>query len=158
MKFKERLAYFALEGSQTLVMFRKTLWVASVLFIGCANLGRMVSDPNQSYDFRKTRWGFTQEMVRLAEQGKRMHLKSGNVVIFNHSLVSRTVIDRLLGNFDVPVNGGKYLFFCNDGSKGGQRSMLAVGGQLPADPLTTWVSSVCHRILLKGRVSPMGEL
>ena len=86
MKFKERLAYFALEGSKTLVMFRKTLVVLSILFIGCANLGRIASDTNQTYDFRKTRWGFTQERVRLTEQGKRMHLKKGNVVIYNHSI------------------------------------------------------------------------
>ena len=86
MKLKERLTYFALEGSKTLVMFRKTLVVLSILFIGCANLGRIASDTNQTYDFRKTRWGFTQERVRLTEQGKRMHLKKGNVVIYNHSI------------------------------------------------------------------------
>ena len=39
-----------------------------------------------------------------------------------YQLVGRTVIDRFLGNFNVSVNGGKYLFFCNDGSKGVQRS------------------------------------
>jgi hypothetical protein len=46
----------------------------SFLFIGCANLGKALSQSGE-YDFRKTRWGFFQERVMLSEQGKRIHLK-----------------------------------------------------------------------------------
>ena len=85
MKFKQRLTYFVLEGSKQLLVFTTTLLALSVLFIGCANLGKALSD-SSPYDFRKARWGFPQERVMVTEQGKRMHLKKGNVVIFNHSI------------------------------------------------------------------------
>ncbi len=85
MKFKKRLAYFTLKGGKRLLVFTNTAVALSVLFIGCANLGSTLSQ-SSPYDFRKTRWGFSQDRVILAEQGKRMHLKKGNVVIFNHSI------------------------------------------------------------------------
>ena len=36
------------------------------------------------YDFRKARWGFTREMVTVAEQGQRLFIRKGNVLMFNH--------------------------------------------------------------------------
>ena len=81
MKFKKRLAYFALKRSKQLLVFTITLVAISVLFVGCANpVG------TSYYDFRKTRWGFSKERVMLNEQGKRMDLKKGNVIIFHHSI------------------------------------------------------------------------
>ncbi len=81
MKFKKRLAYFALKRSKQLLVFTITLLALSILFVGCANpVG------TSYYDFRKTRWGFSKERVMLNEQGKRMDLKKGNVIIFHHSI------------------------------------------------------------------------
>lgn len=81
MKFKQRLAYFALRGSKQLLVFTTALLALSVLFIGCAN------PVGTSYhDFRKTRWGFSKERVMLNEQGKRIDVKKGNLIIFHHSI------------------------------------------------------------------------
>ena len=81
MKFKKKLVYFALKEGQQLIVFTTTLLALSVLFVGCANpVG------TSYYDFRKTRWGFSKERVMLNEQGKRMDLKKGNVIIFHHSI------------------------------------------------------------------------
>ena len=72
--------------------FKKALfWVPVLLFLGCANIGEVLrselSQPSEKqYNFRKTRWGYTQERVILAEQGKRLHLRKGNTLIFKHSL------------------------------------------------------------------------
>jgi hypothetical protein len=79
MKFKKLLAHFALKGSQRLLVLTQILFVLPVLFIGCANLGETLSDSGQQYDFRKTRWGFSKERVMLAEQDKRLHLRTGNL-------------------------------------------------------------------------------
>ena len=38
------------------------------------------------YDFRKARWGFTREMVTVAEQGQRLFIRKGNVLMFNHKI------------------------------------------------------------------------
>ena len=55
MKFKKRLAYFALKRSKQLLVFTITLLALSILFVGCANpVG------TSYYDFRKTRWGLLQ--------------------------------------------------------------------------------------------------
>lgn len=59
--------------------------VPVLLSLGCANLGTMLS-ADGDYHFRKTRWGYTQEMVRASEQGKRMDLKKGNTLTFNHRI------------------------------------------------------------------------
>ena len=81
MKFKQRLAYFALRGSKQLLVFTTALLALSVLFVGCAN------PVGTSYhDFRKTRWGFSKERVMLNEQGKRIHIKKGNLIIYHHSI------------------------------------------------------------------------
>ena len=81
MKFKRRLAYFALRGSKQLLVFTTALLALSVLFIGCAN------PVGTSYhDFRQTRRGFSKERVMLNEQGKRIHIKKGNLIIFHHSI------------------------------------------------------------------------
>ena len=68
-----------------LLAFTTTLLALSVLFISCANLGNALSD-SSPYDFRKARWGFSKERVMLNEQGKRLHMKKGNVIVFNHSI------------------------------------------------------------------------
>ena len=81
MKFKKRLASFALKRSKQLLVFTITLLILSVLSLGCANpVG------TSYYDFRKTRWGFSKERVMLNEQGKRIHIKKGNLIIFHHSI------------------------------------------------------------------------
>jgi hypothetical protein len=85
MKFKEMLAYFAVKGSQPLLVITPILLALSILFIGCANLSETLSDSGQ-YDFRKARWGFSKERVMVTEQGKRIHLKKGNVIIYDHSI------------------------------------------------------------------------
>ena len=65
--------------------FKKILLlVPIVLSLGCANLGPMLSESNKPYHFRKTRWGYTPERVLLAESGKRLFLRKGNTLVFNH--------------------------------------------------------------------------
>ncbi len=67
--------------------FEKTLLLVSVLLsLGCANLGEVLSSNSGAYHFRKTRWGYTQEMVLASEQGKRLHLRKGNTLIYNHRI------------------------------------------------------------------------
>ena len=67
--------------------FRKiALLVPALLSIGCANLGEVLSSKSGGYHFRETRWGYTQEMVLVSEQGKRLHLRKGNTLIFNHRI------------------------------------------------------------------------
>ena len=58
------------------------------LALGCANVVETLSSEqaDQGYNFRKTRWGYTQAQVLLAEQGKRLHLRKGNTLIFKHNL------------------------------------------------------------------------
>jgi hypothetical protein len=46
MKFKEMLAYFAVKGSQPLLVITPILLALSILFIGCANLSETLSDSN----------------------------------------------------------------------------------------------------------------
>ena len=66
--------------------FKKALFLIPVLlFLGCANMTETLFS-DQGYNFRKTRWGYTQERVLLAEQGKRLFLRKGNTLIFNHRL------------------------------------------------------------------------
>ena len=78
MTFKGKLPSFALKGSQRFFAFITTLLALSVF--GCANL----SD-SRPYDFRKARWGISQEWVLHNNQDKRIHLKKENVIIFHHS-------------------------------------------------------------------------
>ena len=75
----------AKQGSTQLLVSMLTMLALPFIFIGCANLGEALSD-SDPYDFRKTRWGYPQERVLFTEQGKRIHLKKGNVVIYNHSI------------------------------------------------------------------------
>jgi len=59
----------------------------SVFFTGCANLSTILSeDANATYNFRKTRWGFTQERVELTEQGNRIHFRQRDVLIYKSSI------------------------------------------------------------------------
>lgn len=52
------------------------------VLIGCNPKALLESEP---YDFRKARWGYTKEMVLVSEQGKRLHVKKGNLIIYNHA-------------------------------------------------------------------------
>ena len=52
------------------------------VLIGCNPKALLESEP---YDFRKARWGYTKEMVLTSEQGKRLHVKKGNLIIYNHA-------------------------------------------------------------------------
>ena len=60
------------------------------LNIGCSsNFSKSLSNAlvqTEGYDFRKTRWGFTQEMVTVSERGKRLYLRKANVLMFNHKI------------------------------------------------------------------------
>ena len=61
------------------------LLVPVFLSLGCANLVETLS-ASGSYHFRKARWGYTQEMVLASEQGKRLYLKKGNTLVYNHRI------------------------------------------------------------------------
>lgn len=63
---------------------RVLLLIPIVLSLGCANLGPLLIESNEAYHFRKTRWGYTPERVLLAESGKRLFLRKGNTLVFNH--------------------------------------------------------------------------
>ena len=53
---------------------------------GCSQMSQTLLEPDpRPYDFRRTRWGYTKEMVMATEQGKRLHVKKGNVLIYNHA-------------------------------------------------------------------------
>lgn len=56
--------------------------ITLVLLSGCIPKALIETQP---YDFRKTRWGYTKEMVMSSEQGKRLHVKKGNLIIYNHN-------------------------------------------------------------------------
>jgi hypothetical protein len=66
------------------------VWLIISLNIGCSsNFSKSLSNAlvqTEGYDFRKTRWGFTQEMVTVSEQGKRLYLRKANVLMFNHRI------------------------------------------------------------------------
>lgn len=61
------------------------LLVPVFLSLGCASLVETLS-ASGAYHFRKARWGYTQEMVLASEQGKRLHLKKGNTLVYNHRI------------------------------------------------------------------------
>ena len=61
------------------------LLVPVCLSLGCANLVETLS-ASGAYHFRRARWGYTQEMVLASEQGKRLHLKKGNTLVYNHRI------------------------------------------------------------------------
>lgn len=69
-------------------IYRILLLIPVFLSLGCAKLGPMLIESNEPYHFRKTRWGYTQERVLLAESGKRLFLRKGNTLVFNHHLVN----------------------------------------------------------------------
>lgn len=72
--------YNGLENLKKIVLL-----VPILLSLGCANLLETLSS-NGDYHFRKTRWGYTREMVLASEQGKRLHLRKGNTLVFNHRI------------------------------------------------------------------------
>ena len=61
------------------------LLVPVLLSLGCANLLETLS-ASGAYHFRRVRWGYTQEMVLASEQGKRLYLKKGNTLVYNHRI------------------------------------------------------------------------
>ena len=73
-------AYNSLNQLENIVLL-----VPILLSLGCANLVETLSSSGD-YHFRKTRWGYTREMVLASEQGKRLHLKKGNTLVFNHRI------------------------------------------------------------------------
>ena len=83
MKFSQASTCFALKGNKRLIAPTITSIILSALIVGCANLVGGLSQSSQ-YDFRKTRWGFSQERVMIAEQGKPIQQKKENAVMFNH--------------------------------------------------------------------------
>ena len=78
-----------MKGYHGLYGFKRTLLLVPILLsLGCANLGQMLSESNGTYHFRKTRWGYTRERVLLAESGKRLFLRKGNTLVFNHHIAN----------------------------------------------------------------------
>ena len=73
-------AYKGLKTLKNIVML-----VPILLSLGCASLVETLS-ASGDYHFRKARWGYTQEMVLASEQGKRLHLKKGNTLVYNHRI------------------------------------------------------------------------
>lgn len=53
----------------------------TVLLSGCLET---LSQSNP-YDFRKTRWGYPIERVLMTEQGKRIHVKTKDYIIYKHN-------------------------------------------------------------------------
>lgn len=69
----------------TRILKHIVLLVPILISLGCANLVETLS-ASGSHHFRKARWGYTREMVLTSEQGKRLHLKKGNTLVFNHRI------------------------------------------------------------------------
>ena len=57
-----------------------------LLNAGCIPQVSQALVQTEGFDFRRTRWGYTQGMVTVAEQGKRLFLRKGNVLMFNHKI------------------------------------------------------------------------
>ena len=67
------------------------LTVLTILFsVGCSfQVSQALSKAlvqTEEFDFRKTRWGYTQGMVTVAEQGKRLFLRKENLLMFYHKI------------------------------------------------------------------------
>ena len=56
------------------------------LLSGCANLGQMLGETDEDYHFRKTRWGFSQERVELAEVGNPIFQRTETELIYKHKV------------------------------------------------------------------------
>lgn len=57
--------------------------IISTLCIGCSTFNNVVSeDMKGNYDFRGVRWGYTQERVMLIEQGKAVHLRTPDLLVY----------------------------------------------------------------------------
>ena len=55
-------------------------------FIGCLQeIGKTLSSEGD-YHFRKTRWGYSQAMVQLSEQGTRLDFRKENTLIYNERI------------------------------------------------------------------------
>ncbi|MDE0018252.1 MAG: hypothetical protein OXU51_18870, partial [Candidatus Poribacteria bacterium] len=57
-----------------------------LLLSGCANLGQMLGETDTDYHFRKTRWGFSQERVELAEAGNPVFQRTANELVYKHRI------------------------------------------------------------------------
>ena len=60
--------------------------VLLLLLSGCANLGQMLSETNEDYHFRKTRWGFSRERVELAEAGNTVFQRTENELVYKDKI------------------------------------------------------------------------
>ncbi|MDE0301423.1 MAG: hypothetical protein OXN17_22585 [Candidatus Poribacteria bacterium] len=83
MRFKQASTCFAAKCSKALIAPTVTSIILSALVVGCANLAGGLSQSG-GHDFRKAKWGYSQSRVMITEQGKRIHQKTDNAVIFNH--------------------------------------------------------------------------
>ena len=75
--------------SITKLHFLFGILIISTLFVGCSSFYNIVSEDIGNYDFREVRWGYSQERVKLIEQGK---------AVFTHTpdlLVYRSIIDQV---------------------------------------------------------------
>lgn len=75
--------------NRTKLHFLFGILIISTLFGGCSSFYNIVSEDMGDYDFREVRWGYSQERVKLIEQGK---------AVFTHTpdlLVYRSVINQV---------------------------------------------------------------
>ena len=58
-----------------------------LIFVGCASHPITPTfSVDDSYDFRKVRWGFSKERVELAEVGTRLIQRYGNTIVYKYKL------------------------------------------------------------------------
>lgn len=61
--------------------------ILPTLLIGCSTVNNLVSEDMQGYyDFREVRWGYTQERVMLLEQGKAVHLRTPDLLVYKSKI------------------------------------------------------------------------
>ena len=64
--------------------------IISTLFVGCSTVYNVVSEDMQGkYDFRKVRWGYSQERVEFIEKGKAAFMHTPELLIY------KSVIDKV---------------------------------------------------------------
>lgn len=59
-----------------------TAILLSVFLFGCAKLSTTLSEDADDFEFRKTRWGYPQERVELAEQGNTIYYRDKDTLVY----------------------------------------------------------------------------
>lgn len=61
-------------------------WLLPIIFCGCNPAIMETLSESGNYDFRKTRWGFSQERVQMAEHGKLLDYRTKDVLAYKHKI------------------------------------------------------------------------